>query len=81
MGYILILFGFYVVICNCIELIDGSYQVPIFIMDSILATCLLGFGFVLTNIYKIQRILQGNNESEKPEDEKSKDSVLKFFEG
>lgn len=81
MGYVLILFGFFVIICNCIELIDGSYQVTTFIMDSILATCLLGFGFILTNIYKIQRILQKNNEPEQTEEETQKDAVIKFFEG
>lgn len=81
MGYILILFGFFVIVCNCMELVDGSYQVTTFIMDSILATCLLGFGFILTNIYKIQRILQKGNEPEQSEDEKQKDAVLKFFEG
>lgn len=65
MGYVFILFGLFVTFSNIMELISGNFQVTTFILDSIFATCLFGFGFILTNIYKIQRIISSALPKEK----------------
>ena len=69
MGYVFIIFGFFVMFSNLVELISGKFEVLTFILDSIFSTCLLGFGFILTNIYKIQRIIQENKKQKQPEEQ------------
>ena len=57
MGYVFIVFGAFVVFSNFVEILSGHFEVLTFILDCIFATCLLGFGFIITNMYKIQKIL------------------------